>query len=125
MSARCSRAEGLSCRSLGAPDQTVDSLSASRSRSTPPNTMAPRRPLPTGSASSQRVEGVRYQSDSACSALRPVSDARARARHTVSNARVSRCRFAPHACPEAPFPLTLTPEERESLGPRFELAEHA
>ncbi len=36
--------------SYGPPDQSVSSFSWMRSRSMPPKTMAPRRPLPTGRA---------------------------------------------------------------------------
>jgi hypothetical protein len=44
------------------PDQSVSSLSCSRSLATPPKTMAPRRPLPTGNASTHWAAGWRYQS---------------------------------------------------------------
>ena len=48
-SGRASLASGLT-GSYGPPAQSVSSLSCSRSFTTPPNTMAPRRPFPTGSA---------------------------------------------------------------------------
>jgi hypothetical protein len=44
------------------PAQMVSSLSWSRSSSMPPNTIAPSRPLPTGSASAHCAAGCRYQS---------------------------------------------------------------
>src|SRR5918993_5485027 len=49
-------------QSRGPPDQSVSSLSWSRSRSMPPNTIAPSLPLPTGSASTHCCAGRRYQS---------------------------------------------------------------
>ena len=42
---------------LGPPDHKVSSLSAMRSCSTPPNTMAPIRPLPTGNAAAHSGAG--------------------------------------------------------------------
>ncbi len=44
----------------GPPDQSVASLSWRRSFVTPPKIIAPSRPLPTGSASVQRLAGSAY-----------------------------------------------------------------
>src|SRR6185503_5885012 len=59
-SGSASRASGFT-GSYGRPDHSVSSLSCSRSCTTPPNTMAPRRPLPTGSAPTHSLAGARYQ----------------------------------------------------------------
>ena len=47
-------------RSSAFPSHTLASLSCSRSRSTPPNTIAPIRPFPTGSASVHATAGAAY-----------------------------------------------------------------
>src|SRR5438552_16111786 len=62
--ARCSSAPGLTSLVLGAPDHAVDSESAMRSFVAPPKTMPPSRPLPIGSAPSQRSAGRAYHSSS-------------------------------------------------------------
>ncbi len=46
----------------GPPDHSVSSLICSRSTPTSPNTIAPRRPLPTGSASTHLLAARPYQS---------------------------------------------------------------
>src|SRR5512143_100115 len=46
----------------GPPAQRVPSLSCNRSWLAPPNTIALKRPLPTGSASVHRAAGLSYQS---------------------------------------------------------------
>ena len=63
-------------QSLGPPDQSVSSFSASRSEPTPPKTIAPSRPLPIGRAwLSQFFAGWAYHS---------LSGAAARAEATAS-----------------------------------------
>ena len=59
-SAASSSRRGCSSR-LGPPDHSVSSLRASRSWRGSPNTIAPSRPLPTGSASTQAAAGFSYQ----------------------------------------------------------------
>ena len=49
-------------RSCGAPAQRVSSLSWIRSVPVAPNTMPPRRPLPTGRASTHSAAGLEYHS---------------------------------------------------------------
>src|SRR6266508_1429795 len=49
-------------QSLGAPDHSVSWLSWSRSLTTPPKSIAPKRPLPIGRASTHCSAGWRYQS---------------------------------------------------------------
>ena len=60
ISGRTAFAAGL-FQSLRKPDQRVSSLSWSRSESTPPKTMAPRRPFPTGRASVHSLADCLYQ----------------------------------------------------------------
>lgn len=76
ISGRLLRPWGLA-GSYGPPAHTVSSLSWSRSVSVPPNTMAPSRPLPMGSASSHAAAGRGYQRVSSPGrvALAPVPDA--------------------------------------------------
>src|SRR5690606_21250236 len=75
--------------SYGPPAQTVSSLSWSRSVSTLPNTMAPRRPLPIGSARSQSVPALssyhRARSSAALTSEGGAEAGRAAAVHPVGS----------------------------------------
>ena len=58
-------ASGLS-HSFGCPDQSDSSLSWNRSSGSPPKIIAPSRPLPMGSASTQWLAGAVYQRTDDC-----------------------------------------------------------
>jgi hypothetical protein len=65
---------------VGPPDQSVSSLRASLSRSGPPNTIAPSRPLPIGSASTHAAAGFSYQRRRGASAPKAGLEMRVRGR---------------------------------------------
>ena len=83
---------------VGPPDHSVSSLRASRSRSGSPNTIAPRRPLPIGSASTHVAAGFSYQRRSGVSAAAADAEARARRGRSGRRGRVMGGRVAGLGC---------------------------